>query len=949
MKKTFVASLLAIGALVAHAAYVQITPATAYASTSYGGRSPEKAFNGSGLSDGLHGTDAGTMWMGSGSAVPGQWWLVDLGDTYPLGRIKIWNFNQSSYANRGLRSVDILVATASSVLVNGAPDFTDTSTWTTLLDDVTIPQAPGTAGYAGEDPITLETPTQAQWVAISINTGWGGGYGGLSEVQFFEAPNHTLVLSGITASTASSVTLAGRLNSLDGTSGNVGIVYGATDGGEDFSAWDSVAWIGSTAPGDFTATLSNLAADTAYCAAFVVANGSDYAFSESVEFMTGILSVSAPNPFYENDPGQKSIVFSRPASCSGLALDFQYTLSGDAAADYAATLSGSATFPAGETFVSVPFTPVNDTATTGARTVTVAITPSPSYLTDATSAATFTVLDDESAPSATSYAWSGEGGDQHWDTAANWSPNGVPTLLDTATIDSLASTNAPVLSSRDDSAYRLRIGYESGTVGALAIAPGRNFTVRTETSIGRAGLGALTIGEGADFLSANTPATLGDTATGVGVATIDGAFRVTNGKNLVIGNAGTGELVIGPNGSVTVSVNGQSGRSYIGNAATGVGTIRIDGGSYSPGYTCYFGEKGTGTFIVNSGTVSGDRDVVFGNSAGSHGFFEMNGGSMSMGRGELQLGNAGEGAGLITGGDCSPRGVSLGIAATGSGVLRLEGGTLRPNGNYSIYVGKSGIGTLLMRGGSVSAASSYAALYVRQNADGTGLVHGWGNYHCGGKGGVNNNGKIVASGKDADEDPVERTLSLAVSNRDSGAYPGGFLNTIENDADNGWYAVDKGLLSVSLSDFSLDAGGDRVQTWGEAIADDAIDLVNSARIYYTNVTAKISTQTWQLYAPDRSDVPTLTTRGNIIGIWKFTANGTFDSFDLEVRYDATAAGSNIVHLYRYDETAAAWQPLATTELSGHRLLASGLAPQGSAQLGFFMAAAFPRPTVLLLQ
>src|SRR6185436_19096930 len=51
---------------------------------------------------------------------------------------------------------------------------------------------------------------------------------------------------------------------------------------------------------------------------------------------------------------------------------------------------------------------------------------------------------------ATSYSWTGAGGDTRWNRTTNWSPNGVPSSGDTVTIASAAATHQPILDANRD-------------------------------------------------------------------------------------------------------------------------------------------------------------------------------------------------------------------------------------------------------------------------------------------------------------------------------------------------------------------------------------------------------------------------------------------------------------------------------------------------------------------
>ena len=438
-------------ALCAHAG-TQIVPAAAYAESSYNGRPPSAAIDGSGLSaDGTtHSATTSQMWMGNAANSFAKWFLVDLGSVQPLASIKIWNYNQSGYATRGARSITIFTATSSSVDTANpgfaAADFEGDGTWTCTVAEATLGQGTGNASYAGEPPITFST-VWTRWVGIRINSllSKSATYGGLSELQFFTGDMGGANFDSITCPGTTSVTIAGHLEGDATSSDSLVIAYGTTNGGEDSSAWDALVPVAAfNADGSFTATISGLTPNTAYWTALCDGTGADASWNVPQAFMTAPITVTVPADFYESDTAAQAIVFSRPASCAAVAMDFTYTLGGTAAAgtDYTEP-SGSGIFGAGETTVSVPFTAKNNTTQDGARTVTVTVDTG-AYVVDATSAGSFTILDDETDRK--SYTWSGSGDGRLWSDSLNWTPIGVPGIADNATVGPVAEPGVLVSS-----------------------------------------------------------------------------------------------------------------------------------------------------------------------------------------------------------------------------------------------------------------------------------------------------------------------------------------------------------------------------------------------------------------------------------------------------------------------------------------------------------------------
>ena len=115
----FPASLATALASTALVAGEQIKVVNAYAESCLNDkRGPMKAVNGAGLdpSTGTHNNDADDMWLGNkegngDSRAYANWFAVEFETKQTLGQVKIWNYNQSGYVNRGFKAVDVYVAT----------------------------------------------------------------------------------------------------------------------------------------------------------------------------------------------------------------------------------------------------------------------------------------------------------------------------------------------------------------------------------------------------------------------------------------------------------------------------------------------------------------------------------------------------------------------------------------------------------------------------------------------------------------------------------------------------------------------------------------------------------------------------------------------------------------------------------------------------------------------
>lgn len=94
--------------------------------------------------------------------------LYDFGKLYELGQMRIWNTNDPSHLDWGMRDVAI--------------DYsTDGETWLTA-GDFTFPQAPGLSTYEGEQGPHLNA-IQARYLLITGLNNYGGECYGISEVK----------------------------------------------------------------------------------------------------------------------------------------------------------------------------------------------------------------------------------------------------------------------------------------------------------------------------------------------------------------------------------------------------------------------------------------------------------------------------------------------------------------------------------------------------------------------------------------------------------------------------------------------------------------------------------------------------------------------------------------------------------------------------------------------
>ena len=893
---------------------LRIAPVAAYAPNHTGKEYERNAINGGGLNEatGMHSTaKENATWRSDGAPT---WFVMDLGRVYIVSGIKIWNYNGSNAVNSSLRQIDILFSTADDAY-SADGDF-DNGKWVEVVTDTELAKAPNNANYTGCDPIVLSVPQSARFIAFRIDSTWGNTNGGLSEVRVDVVRSVSMDSASVSSTTAA--TLSGTMATTDTADGEVFLAYGDTNGGTNVLAWSSVVSCGVRSPGEsFSKVLDDLTPGKSYVGSFYVYDHSVAAnWSAATNFITGVVSVTMPPNFCEAETAAKHIVFSRPASCAAEALEVFYSLSGDAASDYATALPGSIVFAAGETDAVASITPVKDTTSSSDKTLTVTVQPG-LYVTDATSSGSVTILDTSSV-SAKTAVWEGTENDGLWATAGNWSSAAVPGMLDTVTIADPSAKASPVLVDGEYEVSSLSVAQAQDSTGGLKLS-GYGAVSVTGTGwlpVGGYGTGYLELNGHSEFYQTK------QSSSGIEIGQFEGSSGevVVNGGtlsalNYAIGDAGTGSMTIN-DGTVTVSNTGSDGNGdfAVGKGAGGVGTATINAGTCGTLRTLRIGVAGNGTVMVKGGTLNANKRTDIGSATGSSGTLIVDGGNVTgMGTSAAMWGGSGEAVVKVISGTLTQSSVNIGESASGTGTVYLyENGTIT-GVNTTTRVGVAGEGQVFMRGGTWGKTGTGAASFiVRDNASGKGIVSGWGTFAFGKKMTLTNNGLFIADGKDDVGVVEERTLDYHLTDSAESS----FANSIENDSTNGWYAVNKGLLSIRVL-ASVAVGDSGTYTWGEAAADDQIDLVNSARVTFTNITTKISAFTGKLYASDRSDVPALPGGKTPVGVWKFDITGDYESAEVEFRYDHVLAKKG-VQMYQLDADGETWMKLDTALLDGYR-------------------------------
>lgn len=119
---------------------------------------------------GTHANWNSTMWLTT-SGVP-QWVIYDLGSTYNLNGVRIWNGNDVTFRDRDVQDIEILVSESDP---NGS---------TENLGAFTLAQAPGTTTEDFSELLSLSPSTKVRYVKLIVNTTYSSSVMNLSEIKF---------------------------------------------------------------------------------------------------------------------------------------------------------------------------------------------------------------------------------------------------------------------------------------------------------------------------------------------------------------------------------------------------------------------------------------------------------------------------------------------------------------------------------------------------------------------------------------------------------------------------------------------------------------------------------------------------------------------------------------------------------------------------------------------
>lgn len=182
---TGLAGIVAAGLAAGTAGGDVIQPVDIDFSSELSPRNAVDIINGNGLTgtdtSATHNATVSDMWLsGAGEDITEQWLRFDLGNTYDVTKIYIWQYNENNASNAdNIRGVSNFTVEVSLDDVNySAPDSGASQTADRIPDP----------GYANPIPMTCALSMSAsgiQYIKFNIDSSWGASdYIGLSEVRF---------------------------------------------------------------------------------------------------------------------------------------------------------------------------------------------------------------------------------------------------------------------------------------------------------------------------------------------------------------------------------------------------------------------------------------------------------------------------------------------------------------------------------------------------------------------------------------------------------------------------------------------------------------------------------------------------------------------------------------------------------------------------------------------
>ena len=536
--------------------------------------------------------------------------------------------------------------------------------------------------------------------------------------------------------------------------------------------------------------------------------------------------------------------------------------------------------------------------------------------------------------------WTGNGADMLWCTPENWQDDAAPVEGDDVTVDG-GGSDSPVIISADEPGTalgQLTIGSESGTAGFVRMDAGSSLMFKSGVIIGRAGDGTFVLNGGniASSGGSRSYVALSPSSNGQ-MDIISGYFAMSN--DLTIAESGTGKYVQ-TGGQLTFGGNGGERRIKAAVNASSYAYIDISGGtlnSYGPAFYLYLAVSGAADLrISGSGSLQLSRSFYAAQEEGSKCTINVwEGGKLAVSR-ESYIGVRGTAYMDVASDVTMSRGFFLGQYETGKGILRIGPVAITCNNGDSqsisaTTIGKNGHGELHMSGTEFSFAKK--GFTIRESENAFGLIRGYGTINTSGKDGdapnrkITNNGIVIADGCGSENDLVFGSGFKSVT------------NTLENVSTNGWYAYSGGRLvlpGITVPEGVYSAN------WGEDMYDDDIDLINSAKITFSEDSAGGSLS-GSLLSNDRTDIPDGLLADSCAGIWEFECSSTLFPSRVEFKLDPIQTKGKTVLLKQYNPASSSWEDADSVITDDGRISTQ------VSSLGFFAVTASEYTTFLFIK
>ena len=236
--------------------------------------------------------------------------------------------------------------------------------------------------------------------------------------------------------------------------------------------------------------------------------------------------------------------------------------------------------------------------------------------------------------------------------------------------------------------------WHAGT-SKIELKNGGKLTSKSRFNVGASGSATVMV-EGTDSSfqsSGDLYIAQGSSATGV-VHVVSGTLQA--GNVIYVGDNGLGTLTV----EGTDSSFKSSGNLHIAQGSSATGVVHVVSGTLQAGNDIYVGNKGFGTLTIDGGTVSCRYWLDFnreeGSSSGHGGVVNFNGGVLNVGKVH---------------------------SARGPSTFNWNGGTYKPNGNYSdCFEASEGLTVNVLAGGAVLDTSSCSESIIAPALAGSGFL-----------------------------------------------------------------------------------------------------------------------------------------------------------------------------------------------------------------------------------